>query len=198
LQKEGFFVKDIRGLVMVVSTNKRDEVDSLFNKFLVLCEKIVVDEGLCLYDMEYKPKQAVLRVFIFDNETKTALLEDCIKVDRALGPFLESEAWVPENIVLEVSSPGVYRSLKSKRHFHEALGAIVKVKLLAALGTTGALDGRSDLKRFEKATFLRGLLEKVSEEELEIKEHDTDIVINIRFDQIKAANVDPDWDSHSD
>lgn len=63
----------------------------------------------------------VLRLDI-RNMTEDTGLEDCTRMSRALSDFLDDEAnpkpsMMPENYVLEVSSPGVQRALTSDREF---------------------------------------------------------------------------------
>ena len=101
-------------------------------KFYELVEKVVMEKGLCLYDMDYFPGSGELRVFIYSSETKTAQIEDCMAIDRALTPYIDSLDWMPEKLTLEVSSPGIYRSLKSIEHFDLAVGELVCLNLNAA------------------------------------------------------------------
>lgn len=63
----------------------------------------------------------VLRLDI-RNLTEDTGLEDCARMSRALDAFLDDEenpkpSMMPENYVLEVSSPGVQRALTSDREF---------------------------------------------------------------------------------
>lgn len=98
-------------------------------KFYDLCLKIVADQGLCLYDMDYLPGNHELRVFIYNEDTKTAVIEDCVKVDKAFDPYMETESWIPESLTLQVSSPGLFRSLKSLDHFKLSLGEKIDIVL---------------------------------------------------------------------
>ncbi len=92
-----------------------------------LCHKVADEIELELYDLEYQSK--LLRVFVQNPQTKTALIEDCVRFDRALTPYLEEAEWVPKGLTLEVSSPGVYRQLKTHQHFLEACGETVVLTL---------------------------------------------------------------------
>ena len=60
---------------------------NLEQKFFDLTEKIVKENSYALYDVEYLSGSSTLRVFIMDPKTKTAVIEDCIKVDRAFDPY---------------------------------------------------------------------------------------------------------------
>ena len=54
-------------------------------------------------------------------------LGDCAEVSRALEAWLDEDPRVPERYVLEVSSPGVERPLRTKRDFDRFRGSQVLV-----------------------------------------------------------------------
>ena len=68
----------------------------------------------------------VLRIDIRNLQQDTSL-DDCEKMSRALEPHLEATSLIPENYVLEVSSPGVSRQLSSDRDFIAFKGFAVLV-----------------------------------------------------------------------
>ena len=47
-------------------------------KFWELCLSVVQEQGLALYDLEFLPGQKLLRLYIMNPETKSAVIEDCI------------------------------------------------------------------------------------------------------------------------
>ncbi|MBP9673975.1 MAG: hypothetical protein KBD63_02685 [Bacteriovoracaceae bacterium] len=63
--------------------------NELEQKFFELCNLVVQEQGLCLYDLFYNASSALLRLFIMNKKTGTALIEDCVKVDSALSPYFE-------------------------------------------------------------------------------------------------------------
>ena len=64
-------------------------------------------------------------------------LDDCATVSRGLETWLDEDARVPEQYVLEVSSPGLERPLTRDRDFHRFRG-----RKIAVTGTE-TLHGRS-------------------------------------------------------
>jgi ribosome maturation factor RimP len=58
----------------------------------------------------------VLRVDIRNLETDTGL-DDCERMSRALEATLDMADLIPDTYVLEISSPGISRSLSSDREF---------------------------------------------------------------------------------
>lgn len=155
-------------------------------KLYELTEKIVQECGYVLYDVEYIPGSSTLRVFIMDKETDTALIEDCVKVDRAFTPYCESLDWIPEDFVLEVSSPGVFRNLKTREHFNSAVEEYISLTLLGNLTSSAGVELSKSVLKSKK---LRGMLVSVKEDRviLEIENQE----IEVLFEQIKKAQLDP-------
>jgi ribosome maturation factor RimP len=165
--------------------NLVSERSGLEQKFYELSQKIVSELSLVLYDMEWVAGSGDLRIFIMDPATKTATLEDCIRVDRATTPYFESETWMPENVTLEVSSPGLFRELKNLSHFESVVGEEVALVLNKSISEEQSLDfpksQRNNLKL--KAKLLEIDAEKIR---IEIKE----VKLDIPFNQIKRANLE--------
>ncbi len=98
-------------------------------KFFELCTKVVSENNLELYDMSYIVGNHTLRLFIQDPKTGSAEIEDCATIDRALTPYIEEEIWMPSQLTLEVSSPGVYRKLRTREHFISSKGERITLRL---------------------------------------------------------------------
>ena len=62
-----------------------------------------------------------------NEETQSAVIEDCIKVDKELSSYIEECQWMPENFTLEVSSPGLYRKIKTAQHYKLSIDKRIKV-----------------------------------------------------------------------
>ncbi len=82
-------------------------------------------------------RQCFLRVFIHRDEGIT--LAHCQSLSERLDLALEVEDFIPDSYMLEVSSPGLNRPLRTRRDFERNMGR------LARISTTEVLDDR---KRF--------------------------------------------------
>ena len=109
-------------------------------KFFHLCQRVVEDNALELYHLEYRGGQGLLRVMIQDPETRGASIEHCVQIDRALSPFIAQEEWIPEKLTLEVSSPGLNRPLQTEKHFQQSIGERIAIKLNAPYDCNGAIE----------------------------------------------------------
>lgn len=155
-------------------------------KLYNLALQIVTENEYVLYDIEYVSNSSTLQVYIMDPATKSAIIEDCIKVDRAFSPYCDEETWIPNDFVLEVSSPGVFRSLKTLDHFKSAVNEIV------SLSIQGHLDEleQAKSKNLKNAKKFRGKLLEVTEEYIIIDSNS--IELKISYKQMKKAGLDPD------
>lgn len=96
---------------------------------------------LRIWDVQFVKEGAdwVLRIFI-DKDGGVGI-EDCVNMTHAINPVLDREDPIPQEYLLEVSSPGMERKLTRPEHFQAYLGAPVQVKLIRPLE-----DGRRVLE----------------------------------------------------
>ena len=93
-----------------------------------LLDPILESRGLFLWEMDFGkvgPKW-LLRIYI-DREAGVTL-EDCEMVSRDLSAVLDVEDFIPHEYTLEVSSPGLDRTLHTPEHFKRFIGSGVRVK----------------------------------------------------------------------
>ena len=131
---------------------------------------------LKLYDFDYQQGSSTFRVFVFNSSTNTATLEECIKLDRELSSFFDNEE-LPENIRLEVSSPGLYRFLRKLKHFEMSVGENIKVQLINKLEEI-------------KSKTVEGVLVNVESDGIEINLNKYNKKLHILFSSIKSANAE--------
>lgn len=160
------------------------ERKGLEKKFFEKFVPAISEVGLQLYDLEYLPGQSLLRIYIQNPESKTATIDDCIKVDHLLSPYFESESWIPETITLEVSSPGVYRNLRNLDQVKSSLNEVVSCVIM------GKLDYPELPKKHSGPNKFRGKLTKANEEEITLEIDGEEVFIALQ--KIKKINVDPD------
>lgn len=115
-----------------------------------LLQPIVSEFGLKLFDIDLPSASGgILRITIMKEEAGQPVgVDDCASVSRKLSAVDRFEDILPPNVVLEVSSPGVNRKLRTPEHFEGAIGEHLKIKAFNAenkkdtfLGTLSAFDG---------------------------------------------------------
>ena len=151
----------------------RSEVD----KVLKLAEPIAGEFGLEVLEVELKglPPRRLLRVFLDSSTPSRAVtLDDCATVSRRLGDVLEANEAVSGGYLLEVSSPGVNRPLRTPEHFRRVVGDRVRVRFREPCGG------------------VRGLVAKlVSAEDWHlVLESESGTVTETTIDNVERANLE--------
>src|SRR5579883_1861189 len=105
-------------------------------------ERAARTAGVEVVDVEWKiGKQRFLRVYI--DKPEGISHRDCEAVSEQLGVLLDVEDLVPgPRYILEVSSPGLDRRLRSPAEYERFAGRRVRLSLSEPLGTASVLEGR--------------------------------------------------------
>lgn len=164
---------------------------SIEEKFLELCTKVVEENGLKIYELDYLPGPSALRLYIMNPESKTAVIEDCIKIDKALTPHIDEESWMPQELTLEVSSPGLFRDLRQAWHFEMSLGERIQLVLKKFLGDIDESLQEKLPKKIWKSKKVVGLLKQLDGEAVVASFED--IEVQIPLEQIKKVNLEPEF-----
>lgn len=128
-------------------------------------QKLIESFDCKLYDIATLKENdnQILRIFV--TKKPSISLDDCQEISLALSPLLDVEIPESKSYFLEVSSPGIERTLKTKEHFCDAIGELLKIKT------------------FAKEEF-KGKLLAVNGDNLELENE-----ITIPFDTIKKAQT---------
>ncbi len=105
-------------------------IEKTENKIREIIEPVINALGVELDDIELKKMRgkALLRVYIEKKDGVT--IDDCEVVSREIEAVLDVEDPIPCPYVLEVSSPGLDRPLKSTKDFKRFSGRTVRVVTL--------------------------------------------------------------------
>ena len=125
--------------------SKREEIETKTEELLL---PILSEKGLKLWDVEYvnEASEWYLRAFI-DKEGGVTI-DDCVEVSRALSDRLDEKDFIDDAYTLEVSSPGLGRTLKRDRDFANSIGRDVDLKLYKAID--GVKEFGGTLKAYDK------------------------------------------------
>ena len=91
---------------------------------------LVVSLGLSLYDVELTGVGHARAVRVVVEKTGGVDLDTISDATRVLAPELSASGILRDADVLEVSSPGLERSLRRPEHYRGAVGSLVSVKYL--------------------------------------------------------------------
>ena len=129
----------------ILPARPRLELEKKTEEMLVpIAEKV----GVRIYDVEYVKEGSdyYLRAYIDKDDGVT--IDECEAVSRALSDELDKNDFIADAYILEVSSPGLGRTLKKDRHLEYSLGEEVEIKLYKPID--GTKDYEGTLKSFDK------------------------------------------------
>lgn len=94
-----------------------------------LLKPIADSTGVKIYDVEYVKEASDYYLRCYIDKEGGVTIDDCETVSRAMSTKLDEDDFIGDAYILEVSSPGLGRTLKKDRHLSYSIGEEVEVKL---------------------------------------------------------------------
>ncbi len=156
-------------------------LDPMAERIAALLGPHVERQGFELVSVEYHKgtRNSLLRLLV-DRPGGGIGLDDLERLSPTLGDLLDVYDPIEGRYTLEVASPGVNRPLVRLGDFEAVRGRRVRIK------THHALEGR---KAFV------GALAAVAEDGVEIDDEPSGRRVRIEFGEVKAANLEYDFDA---
>jgi ribosome maturation factor RimP len=144
-----------------------------------LLEPILGSLGLSLWEIELQKQgpKWLLRIYIDREGSGGVTLSDCETVSRDLSAALDVEDIISHAFTLEVSSPGLDRTLSKPEHFARFTGSRVRIKTYQPVNGEKVFRGK-----------LLGMLEDKVKVELE-----TGVVLEIPLNNITKASLEVEF-----
>ena len=122
--------------------------------------------GYLLWDVEYAKEGADYHLTVTIDSPAGITIEDCERVHRAIDPILDEADPIEGAYILNVSSPGVERVLRTEAHLLASVGERVELRLFRAIDgqktLRGTLSGvESDALLLDGARIERSAISKV-------------------------------------
>ena len=116
--------------------------EEIVDRVRQLADPLLTQGGLDLVEVEFRREARgwVLRLYV-DKEGGITV-DDCAEVSREMGRILDVEDFVSNSYTLEVSSPGLTRSLRNERDFMKYRNRRVKVTTREPIGNRRRWKGR--------------------------------------------------------
>ena len=108
---------------------------------LPIALKAVGDCGVELWDLEFVREGGEYYLRLYIDSPEGVGIEDCEAVSRAIDPMLDEIDPIEQAYNLEVSSPGIFREVRTDEHLAASLGVQVRVKLYKAMNGGKELTG---------------------------------------------------------
>jgi ribosome maturation factor RimP len=112
------------------------------NKIIKLADSIAAQHAVELVDVELagSSRRPLIRIYI-DKESGVTL-DECGKFSRALSALFDVEDPIPTAYILEVSSPGLDRPLKTMKDFERSIGKLVRIVTRTRIEEQNVFTGR--------------------------------------------------------
>lgn len=122
----------------------------------MLLAPIAEANGVEIYDVEYVKEGSDFYLRAYIDKQEGVNITDCEKVSRALSDALDKEDFIPDAYILEVSSPGLGRTLKKDKHLAKSIGQEVELKLFKPIEKCKEFAGVLDSFDADSVTILEG------------------------------------------
>ena len=143
-------------------------------------QPMLTERNLFLVDIKF-PMGRQIEVYVDSDEG--IHISDCADISRFLEKNLDGSGLVPENYILEVSSPGMSNPLKVPRQYKRRIGRVLEVVKTDGTEVVGQLIAADD----RKIKLLEVLEEKSKTQKAKSKEVQVPKEYELGFDEIKKA-----------
>lgn len=116
-----------------------------------------------LIDVEYVKEAGSWFLRAYIDKEGGITIDDCELISRELSDKLDTEDFIEDSYILEVSSPGLGRQLKKDKDFKRSIGEEVDLRLFKAIKITEENGREASVKE------LNGILEGYDEETVTIR-----------------------------
>lgn len=153
--------------------SKRETYEARTEELLL---PIASANGVEIYDIEYVKEGSDWYLRAYIDKEGGVNINDCEAVSRALSDELDRTDFISDAYILEVSSPGLGRTLKKDKHLQKSIGMDVEVKTYKPVN--GSKEFAGVLKSFDAEAIT---LETEDSEELALLRSDI-AAIRLAFD----------------
>jgi len=146
-------------------------------KLINLLTVPIKSEGYELLDVEYNKHGSNQTVQLIIDSINGIMIDDCVAVNRIAQEVLDNQNPISDYYSIEVSSPGLFRKLKTAEHYKTFTGERIRVRLQ---------------KKIQGLKNAVGKLEESTEQEIRLKLESDGSELVIPYTLITKANLEPE------
>ena len=146
--------------------------DALVNEIYEMVKPIADELNYDIYHIEYVKENGEFYLRIYIEKDGGITLSDCEALSRRVSDLMDEKDPIKDPYFLEVSSPGLNRTLFTEEHYKRFIGREVMVRF------TKSIDGKKNVK---------GILKEVNDDSIVVEAEN---LMNIPKDKIKSANIE--------
>ena len=125
--------------------------------------------GVSVYDVEYITENGEKYLRAYIDKEGGVTIDDCENVSRAFETKLDESGLIDEQYILEVSSPGLGRTLSKDRHLEKSIGESVEISFYKQMVI------REDESSSIKSKSIAGILKAFDKDTITIEDTETEI-----------------------
>ena len=148
------------------------KIDALVNEIYEKVNPIAEELNYDIYHIEYVKENGEFYLRIYIEKDGGITLSDCEALSRRVSDLMDEKEPIKDPYFLEVSSPGLNRTLFTENHYKRFIGREVMVRF------TKSIDGKKNVK---------GILKEVNDDSIVVEAEN---LMNIPKDKIKSANIE--------
>ena len=148
------------------------KIDALVNEIYEMVNPIAEELNYDIYHIEYVKENGEFYLRIYIEKDGGITLSDCEALSRRVSDLMDEKDTIKDPYFLEVSSPGLNRTLFTENHYKRFIGREVMVRF------TKSIDGKKNVK---------GILKEVNDDSIVVEAEN---LMNIPKDKIKSANIE--------
>ena len=148
------------------------KVNALVEQIAEIVKPIAEELSYDIYHIEYVKESGEYYLRIYIEKDGGVSLNDCEALSRRVSDVLDEKDPITDAYFLEVSSPGLNRTLFTNEHYTRFIGNEVLVKLAKAI---------------EGTKTIKGILKENNESSITVEGAEE---INIPKDKIKSVNLE--------
>ena len=95
-----------------------------------IAQPVAQDLGLTIWDIRFEKEGANWYLRYFIDKPGGVGIQDCEAFSRAVDPLLDQADPIEQSYILEVSSPGIERTLTRPEHFELYTGKKIRIRLI--------------------------------------------------------------------
>ncbi len=118
-----------------IDMGKAMDQEDIVSKVTEMVLPFLSNSGIELVEMTYRREQSGMTLRLLVDTPRGILIEECESVNACLSDMLDKDDIIGEHYVIEVSSPGLDRPIKSYSDFKRSIGKELVVT------TYGPIDG---------------------------------------------------------
>ena len=152
-------------------------MSQVVERLIKLLTAPIRSQGYELLEIGFKRHGSSQTVQLIIDSTHGVGIDDCVTVNQVAQEIFDSENPISGSYTIEVSSPGIFRKLKTAEHYQTFTGKRIKVRMHQKI------HGVKDVV---------GKLEESTEQEIRMRLESDGSELIIPYSLITKANLEPE------